>query len=188
MIALVFYSFATLLVLGALSVVFLSNPIKSVLSLVFCFLNAAALLIMIGAEFFGTLLIIVYVGAIVVFFLFVVMTISTQHQTYTRSFTFKYIPFLIGIISAIILAMSSFNEDFFTKSNAIAQSTQVIAQNLYTNQFLQFQLSGIVLLIALIGAIVLSNRKTDVHVKKQNVWKQIMTNPINRIKLVNKIE
>lgn len=189
MIELIFYVFASLLVVGALSVVFSSNPVKSVLSLVFCFLNAAALLLLTGAEFISIILIVVYVGAVVVLFLFVVMTLSTEEFNYKKLFKGHYLPFLVGMITSIGLAMGSLNVDFFTKTQdvtTITDNTQAIASKLYTDSFLQFQLGGIILLVALIGAIVLSHRRDTADIKKQNVWKQLTTNPKDRIQLVNK--
>lgn len=189
MIELIFYAFASLLVVGALSVTFSSNPVQSVLSLVFCFLNAAALLLLTGAEFVSIILIVVYVGAVVVLFLFVVMTLSTEEFNYKKLFKGHYLPFLVGMITSMGLAIGSLNINFFMKSpddTTSVHNTQAIASKLYTDSFLQFQLGGIVLLVALIGAIVLSNRRDITDIKKQNVWKQLTTDPKDRIQLVNK--
>ena len=190
MIELIFYSFASLLVVGALSVIFSSNPVQSVLSLVFCFLNAAALLLLTGAEFVSIILIVVYVGAVVVLFLFVVMTLSTEGFNYKKLFKGHYLPCLVGMITSVVLAIGSFNVEFFMKApeddTYLVNNTQAIASKLYTDSFLQFQLGGIVMLVALIGAIVLSNRRDTTDVKKQNVWKQLTTDPKDRIELVDK--
>jgi NADH-quinone oxidoreductase subunit J len=189
MIELIFYAFASLLVVGALSVVFSSNPVKSVLSLVFCFLNAAALLLLTGAEFVSIILIVVYVGAVVVLFLFIVMTLSTEEFNYKKLFKVHYLPILVGMITSVVLAIGSLNIEFFMKApdnTDLIDNTQAIASKLYTDSFLQFQLGGIVLLVALIGAIVLSNRRDTTDIKKQNVWKQLTTTPKDRIELVNK--
>jgi NADH-quinone oxidoreductase subunit J len=190
MIELIFYAFAGLLVVGALSVIFATNPVKSILSLVFCFLNAAALLLLTGAEFIAVILIVVYVGAVVVLFLFVVMTLSTEEFDYNKLFTGYYLPFLGGITLSVALAIMSFNIDSFQileDTGSTVQNTQAIASKLYTDSFLHFQLCGIVLLVALIGTIILSNRQDMTGVKKQNVWKQLTTNPRDRIELVRKI-
>lgn len=189
MIELIFYGFSTLLVIGALSVIFAGNPVKSVLSLVFCFLNAAALLLLTGAEFVSIILIVVYVGAVVVLFLFIVMTLSTEEFNYKKLFKVHYLPFLVGMVTSVILAIGSLNTDFFFKSGNSTNpinNTQSIASKLYTDSFLQFQIGGIVLLVALIGAIVLSDRRSTENIKKQNVWKQLTTDPKDRIQLVNK--
>ncbi len=187
MVELIFYGFSALLIIGALSVIFAQNPVKSVLSLVLCFLNSAALLLLTGAEFVSVILIVVYVGAVIVLLLFVVMTLSTEEFNYKRIFKAHYLPFLVGIIISFILALTSFNEEYFARNKVVTlDNTKAIAARLYTDSFLQFQLSGIILLIALVGAIVLSNRVRRNDVKKQNVWKQLTTNPSDRIKLVSK--
>jgi NADH-quinone oxidoreductase subunit J len=189
MIEIVFYTFATLLIAGSLSVVFSKNPVKSVLSLVFSFLNGAILLLLTGAEFVSIILIVVYIGAIVVLFLFVVMTLSTEELSYRRLFKGHYLPFIVGIITAIGLAFGTFNQNYFFHEKEkfdYVSNTSDIAYSLYTNSFLQFQLSGVILLVALIGAILLSDMGNFTSVKRQSVWKQMATSPKERIKLVKK--
>lgn len=189
MIEIVFYALATLLTVGALSVIFSQNPVKSVLSLVFCFLNAAALLLLTGAEFVSIILIVVYIGAVVVLFLFVVMTLSTEELSYRKVFKMHYMPFLVGIITAVVLSITSFYPDYFFNLQYEASeldNTREIAYSLYTDSFLQFQLGGIVLLVALIGAILLSHRQDQSNVKRQSVWKQMATNPRDRIEIIKK--
>lgn len=187
---LLFYLFSALLVTGAISVVCVNNPVKSVLSLVFCFLNAAALLIMTTAEFIAAVIVVVYVGAVVVLFLFVVMTLSTQEDSKRKHIEIYDLPFFIGIAVAVSLVVFSFEPEFFlppTAKTEVAQNTQAVAAVLYTNSFLQFQLSALVLLIALIGAIVLSKRNDLSDVKKQRLWKQLTTDPNDRIRMINKL-
>jgi len=189
MIEIVFYALATLLTVGALSVIFSQNPVKSVLSLVFCFLNAAALLLLTGAEFVSIILIVVYIGAVVVLFLFVVMTLSTEELSYRKVFKMHYLPFLVGIITAVVLSITSFYPDYFFNLQYEASeldNTREIAYSLYTDSFLQFQLGGTVLLVALIGAILLSHRQDQSNVKRQSVWKQMATNPRDRIEIIKK--
>jgi len=189
MIEIVFYTLATLLTVGALSVIFSQNPVKSVLSLVFCFLNAAALLLLTGAEFVSIILIVVYIGAVVVLFLFVVMTLSTEELSYRKVFKMHYLPFLVGIITAVVLSITSFYPDYFFNLQYEASeldNTREIAYSLYTDSFLQFQLGGTVLLVALIGAILLSHRQDQSNVKRQSVWKQMATNPRDRIEIIKK--
>jgi NADH-quinone oxidoreductase subunit J len=189
MIEIVFYTFATLLIAGSLLVVFAKNPVKSVLSLVFCFLNAAALLLLTGAEFVSIILIVVYIGAVVVLFLFVVMTLSTEELSYRKVFKMHYLPFLVGIITAVQLTIISFNEEYFPSPQeefGYIPNTEEIAYTLYTNSFLQFQLGGLILLVALIGAILLSDMTSFASVKRQSVWKQMATDPKDRIKLIKK--
>jgi NADH-quinone oxidoreductase subunit J len=188
MIKLIFYSFAGLLVLGALSVIFSKNPVKSILSLVFSFINAAALLLLTGAEFISIILIVVYIGAVVVLFLFVVMTLSTEVFNYKKVFKHHYLPSLVGIIISFVLAILSLNIDYFhILEQSSVSNTYAIASKLYTDFFIQFQLCGLILLTALIGAIVLSNKQDKSIVKKQNTWGQLMTDPQDRITLVSKV-
>jgi len=188
MAEIIFYCFSILLIIGAVCVVFANNPVKSVLSLVFCFLNATGLLLMIGAEFIAAILIIVYVGAVVVLFLFVVMTLSTEQQK--KSFKLSYLPFFLAFVVALVGSFSSLNVEILNFNPIFTEhitNTKIIGLNLYTEYFLQFQLGGIILLVALIGVIVLSQRKNLDDTKKQDVWKQITTDPKDRITMVNKI-
>jgi len=187
MAGLIFYAFAGLLVIGALSVIFSQNPVKGVLSLVFSFINAAALLLLIGAEFIAMILIVVYIGAVIVLFLFVVMTLSTEEFDYKKLFKWHYFPFLVGIIISLALAILSFNIDHFhVLEKSTLANTYAIANKLYTDAFIQFQLCGLILLVSLIGAIVLSDRQDKSLLKRQDSWKQLTTNPQDRIKLVSK--
>jgi NADH-quinone oxidoreductase subunit J len=182
----IFYAFSVMLIAGATFVIFANNPVKAVLSLVFAFLNAAALLLMTGAEFISAILIIVYVGAVVVLFLFVVMTLSTQEQN--KSFRFTFIPFIVFIVFSFLSAFETLNVKVLTFNPVMTnvENTQSIGMKLYTEYFLQFQLAGIILLVALVGVIVLSQREKLDDIKKQNVWKQITTDPKDRIKVIPK--
>lgn len=183
----IFYCFATLLILGALGVVCATNPVKSVLSLIFCFLNAAALLLITGAEFIAAILIIVYIGAVIVLLLFIVMTLSTEENI--KHIHIVKLPFFIAFIIVLLGVFSSFDSDLFTILAAgthTLDNTRNIGMILYTDYFLQFQLAGIILLVALIGVIIITQRQHTSDVKKQNVWKQITTNPKDRILIVNK--
>ena len=184
----IFYCFAALLIISALSVVFIKNTVKAVLSLVFCFVNATGLILMTGVEFVSAILIIVYVGAVVVLFLFIVMTLNTKEQSQRKSLQLKYIPFFSLIMVGFACAFYSLNVELFNvkpNMNYEIKNTQEIGLSLYTDYFLQFQLAGIVLLVAMIGVIVLSQRER-VGVKKQDVWQQITTDPKDRITIINK--
>lgn len=187
MAEIIFYSFAALLIIGAVFVLLANNPVKAVLSLVFCFLNATALILITGAEFVSATLIIVYVGAVVVLFLFVVMTLSTEQQN--KSFKLIYTPFLALIGVTIIGAFNTFNPEILTNDKIVdpeMKNTQAIGLKLYTEYFLQFQLAGLILLVALIGVIVLSKKEKQSDIKKQDVWKQITTDPKDRIQIISK--
>jgi NADH-quinone oxidoreductase subunit J len=193
-----FYLFATALIFSALAVVCVKNPVISVLSLIVSFFTAAALFILLNAEYLAFSLIIVYVGAVAVLFLFVVMFIGLPPQQQVRRGKTKFMWFTLA---ATILAELCFI--FFTRSNccvhddlsvfsmsAIKTETnlQAIAQLLYTHYFLAFQLSGIVLLVAMIGSIVLVYEKST-RLKKQNVSAQLLRtkeNSLNVIKVLPK--
>ena len=188
-----FYLFATALILSALAVVCVKNPVISVLSLIVCFFNAAALFILLNAEYLAFSLIIVYVGAVAVLFLFVVMFIGLPAQKQAGWGKTKLIWFTLA---TIILAELFFI--FFTRNNccvhddlsvfsmsAIKTETnlQAIAQLLYTHYFLAFQLSGVVLLVAMIGTIVLVYEKST-RLKKQNISSQLLRSKENSLSII----
>lgn len=178
-----FYLFAIALILSALAVVCVKSPVVSVLSLIVAFFNAASLFIILNAEYLAFSLIIVYVGAVAVLFLFVVMFIGIPQEKKKHWKKSKVIWFSLAAIILLELFLI-----FFTKKNccvhddlsvfsmsAIKAETNIhaIAQLLYTHYFLAFQLSGIVLLLAMIGTIVLVYEKSN-RLKKQNVTSQLL--------------
>ena len=183
-----FYLFASFLVMTCISVIFSKNPVNSVLFLVLAFLNSTFLFILIGAEFFGIILAIVYIGAVAILFLFVVMMLDIQITSLMVNMK-RYVPLALlfaGVILAEIIYLTVFKT---TKSNVdvIVRSennTEQIGNVLYTDYFIDFQLSGIVLLLAMIVAIVLTHvyRPT---IKRQNIDKQNSTLSKDRVKLVN---
>ena len=182
-----FYFFASFLIVTCISVIFSKNPVNSVLFLVLAFLNSTFLFILIGAEFVGIILAIVYIGAVAILFLFVVMMLDIQ--TTTLMFNIKrYIPLaslFAGVILAEIIYLTVFKSSKSNLSEIVRSSnnTEEIGNVLYTKYFIDFQLSGVVLLLAMIGAIVLTHvyRPT---IKRQNIEKQNTTYSKDRIKLV----
>ncbi len=181
--SLVFYVFAAVLVFSALMVITVRNPVHSVLFLIFSFFNAAALFVLIGAEYIAMTLVIVYVGAVAVLFLFVVMMIDIDIAALRQGFL-KYLP--VGGVAAAFLFLQ-----FFFLYRVISQSrtsvlpakspipdameisnTKAIGHILYTDYIYAFQMSGLVLLVAMIGAIVLTHRAPK-NVRKQRIGKQI---------------
>lgn len=180
---LIFYMFAAILLFGGLGVVTAKNPMHCVLFMVLTFFNAAGLFILLGAEFLGLLLVMVYVGAIAVMFLFVLMTINIDFALLKEGFaTHLPLGFLVGALIAIEFIMSILG-GAFGSSQSLAMvgslSSQSGEQNivqlgevLFTNFAYPFLLVSMVLLIAMIGAIVLTHRRRkDVH--RQNVSEQI---------------
>jgi len=188
-----FYLFAIAVVVGGLLTVTARNPVHSVLWLILCFLSAAGLFVLLGAEFVAMLLIIVYVGAVAVLFLFVVMMLDVDFAALKAEMA-KYIPIagLIGVVLLMQLVLVfgtwNFSEGIDARlGNPIPpvdemHNTQALGMLLYDQYFLLFQLSGLILLVAMIGAIVLTLRHR-VDVKRQNVVAQMMRDPKKAMEL-----
>ena len=182
-----FYFFASFLIMTCISVIFSKNPVNSVLFLVLAFLNSTFLFILIGAEFVGIILAIVYIGAVAILFLFVVMMLDIQITTLMFNIK-RYIPLALlfaGIILAEIIYLTVFKSSKSNISEIVRSSnnTEEIGNVLYTKYFIDFQLSGIVLLLAMIGAIVLTHIYRP-SIKRQSIDKQNTTYSKDRIKLV----
>ena len=167
-----FYFFAIFLIFSSLSVIFSKNPVNSVLFLILAFLNSTFLFILIGAEFVGIILAIVYIGAVAILFLFVVMMLDIELIDIVFSVK-RYIPlavlFSIVIISEIIyLTVVKTVKGNLVLEPSSVNNTESIGDVLYTKFFIDFQLSGIVLLLAMIGAIVLTHIYKPT-IKRQNI-------------------
>ena len=182
-----FFLFSAFLVTTCIFVIFSKNPVNSVLFLVLAFLNSTFLFILIGAEFVGIILAIVYIGAVAILFLFVVMMLDIQKVTLMLNIK-KYVPIAV-VFASIILAeiiyltvykTTKVNPDVIIKHE---NNTEQIGDVLYTTYFIDFQLSGIVLLLAMIGAIVLTHVYRP-SIKRQNIDKQNTTSSTNRVQLV----
>ncbi|WP_290748664.1 NADH-quinone oxidoreductase subunit J [Henriciella sp.] len=171
-----FYILAAIVTFSAIAVIAAKNPVHSVLWLITAFFTSAGLLVLIGAEFLAMLLVVVYVGAVAVLFLFVVMMLDVDFVELKQGFL-SYLPFgaLVGIafIAEIALATFARGSDMaeLNPSPGAETNAEAIGQVMYTEYLLLFQLSGIVLLVAMIGAIVLTLRHKP-HVKRQNIAKQ----------------
>jgi NADH-quinone oxidoreductase subunit J len=182
-----FYLFAISLLTGGLLTVMARNPVHSVLWLILAFLSAAGLFVLIGAEFVAMLLIIVYVGAVAVLFLFVVMMLDIDFAALKAEMA-RYLPLgaLIGVVLLMQLGLAfgvwEFSDGVDTRlGNPIppleqAHNTQALGLILYDRYILLFQLSGLILLVAMVGAIVLTLRQRG-DVKRQNVVAQMMRDP-----------
>ena len=177
-----FYFFSTIVVFSALMVISAKNPVHSVLFLILSFVNAASLFVLLGAEFLAMILIVVYVGAVAVLFLFVVMMLDINYIKLREGFL-QYLPFgaLLGIVLFIELGMLIFinksgennlvkfsNKPIFNEM----ENTKSLGIVLYTEYFYLFQISGVILLVAMIGSIVLTLRERS-GVKKQKIFDQI---------------
>ncbi len=172
-----FYIFAAIVTVSALAVIMAKNPVHSVLWLILAFFSAAGLMVLIGAEFLAMLLVVVYVGAVAVLFLFVVMMLDVDFVELKQG-TLRYWPFagLIGMAFIAEIALAGFARESsarpeFNPAPGAQTNTEAIGQVMYTDYFLLFQLAGLILLVAMIGAIVLTLRHKP-HVKRQNIAEQ----------------
>ncbi len=183
-----FYFFAIFLIFSSLSVIFSKNPVNSVLFLILAFLNSTFLFILIGAEFVGIILAIVYIGAVAILFLFVVMMLDIELIDIVFSVK-RYIPlavlFSIVIISEIVyLTVVKTVKGNLVLEPSSVNNTESIGDVLYTKFFIDFQLSGIVLLLAMIGAIVLTHIYKP-SIKRQNISHQNSVTRLERVSLQN---
>ena len=190
---LAFYLFATLVVCSGALTILSRNPVHSVLWLIMAFFNAAGLMVLLGAEFIAMLLVIVYVGAVAVLFLFVVMMLDIDFAELRAGFV-DYLPFgmLIALVllAEIVLGIGIWNAGPIelaqraAPANPELSNIQAIGGLLYTRYIFLFEAAGIVLLVAMIGAIVLTHRARG-GVKGQNVAKQNRRRPQDAVRNVN---
>ena len=172
-----FYILSTIVVLSALFVISARNPVHSVLWLICAFFTSAGLLVLIGAEFLAMILVVVYVGAVAVLFLFVVMMLDVDFAEMKQGFH-NYLPAgamiglaLLGELGVVAAAAVFGGPSTFNSKPNGATNAQALASVLYTNYLLLFQLAGVILLIAMMGAIVLTLRSRP-NVKRQNIADQ----------------
>ena len=191
--ALFFYLFASICVASAVMVVASKNPVHSVLFLILAFVNAAGLFVLMGAEFLAMILVIVYVGAVAVLFLFVVMMLDVDFTALRQGFL-NYLPIgsLIGIVFFVELVLVVGSGAFGTgAAKAIVDpippladvtNTEALGLVLYTRYVYYFEAAGLVLLVAMIGAIVLTLRHKP-NVKRQNIADQVARTKATAIKI-----
>jgi NADH-quinone oxidoreductase subunit J len=188
---LAFYLFATLTIASALAVIFSRNPVHSVLWLIVAFFNAAGLMLLLGAEFIAMLVVIVYVGAVAVLFLFVVMMLDIDFASLRSGFT-RNLPFGIIIalvlLAEIVIAVSAWHAGPTLGGQAIRAAAQpnivALGQLLYSRYLFAFEIAGLILLVAMVGAIVLTHRSRR-DTRPQKVWKQVGRRPGEAIKLTD---
>lgn len=181
MIAFAFYLFAAVLIASAVMVVTSRNPVHSVLYLILAFFNAAALFLIAGAEFLAMLLVIVYVGAVAVLFLFVVMMLDIDFSAMREGFQ-RHAPFgaavgaILFIELLLVMALWRLAPDAadlrLSPTPEGVQNTEALGRVLYTDYIYLFQLSGLILLVAMIGAIVLTLRDRP-GTRRQDVAAQL---------------
>jgi NADH-quinone oxidoreductase subunit J len=191
--ALFFYLFSTVLVASAFMVIASRNPVHSVLFLILAFVNAAGLFLLMGAEFLAMILVVVYVGAVAVLFLFVVMMLDVDFAELRQGFL-QYLPMggLVGMVVMVelVLVVGTW---VAAPANPVRvatppgmTNTEALGRILYTDYLYAFQAAGLVLLVAMIGAIVLTLRER-VGVKRQNIARQVARTPATAMD-VRKVE
>jgi NADH-quinone oxidoreductase subunit J len=187
--AIFFWLFSGVLIVSALAVITARNPVHSVLFLILAFVNAAGLFLLMGAEFLGMILIVVYVGAVAVLFLFVVMMLDVDFAELKQGFV-RYLP--VGALIALFVAFElGYVAVGWTRSPAAAaaaapsgtlSNAAALGRVLYTQYFYYFQAAGMILLTAMVGAIVLTLRHKE-GVKRQNVAAQTARGPATAVEL-----
>ncbi len=183
-----FYLFASITCLAGLMVISSRNPVHSVLFLILAFFNAAGLFVLLGAEFLAMLLVVVYVGAVAVLFLFVVMMLDINFVELREGFQ-RYMPLGLGV-GGVLLAEILFV--FFNSADmpetvvmvTEVSNTRVLGRILYTDYIYLFQLAGLILLVAMIGAIALTLRKRE-NVRRQSIASQTERTRADSIEVVS---
>ena len=170
-----FYVFAGVTCLAGLMVISSRNPVHSVLFLILAFFNSAGLFVLLGAEFLAMLLVVVYVGAVAVLFLFVVMMLDINFAELRDGFQ-RYMPLGLGvggILLAEILFVFFTREEMSENLNLVSEvsNTRALGRVLYTDYIYLFQVAGLILLVAMIGAITLTLRRRE-NVRKQSISAQ----------------
>jgi NADH-quinone oxidoreductase subunit J len=212
LIQIFFYIFAILAVGSALMVISQNNPVRCVLFLVLTFFASAVLWILVEAEFLALILVLVYVGAVMTLFLFVVMMLNIDTES-IKTHLIRYLPFgliVVALLTGLLMVavpVDSFKSDVESQQHAVIpdsqltdtsvvndstsktntaeiSNTEALGMVLYTDYFLAFEIAAIILLVAIVSAITLVHRGA-VRSKRQNITKQIMTRSQDRVKLIN---
>ena len=191
--AFAFYLFATIVIASGVMTIASRNPVHSVLWLILAFFNAAGLMLIVGAEFIAMLLVIVYVGAVAVLFLFVVMMLDVDFAELRAGFA-RYLPFgallALVLLAEIVFAVGAWNAGGIETAAKAAPTDprvpniQALGTILYTRYLYIFEGAGLVLLVAMIGAIVLTHRSRP-GVRGQDAGKQIRRRPEDAVRNTN---
>ncbi len=188
-----FYFFSVIAIFSSLMVITSRNTVNSVFFLILDFISVGCLFIMVGAEFLGMIILIVYVGAVAVLFLFVVMMLNVAEQKQSWFIGKKSTHIPTGLIVSVLIFLELLVVvGGWKQKNDLMSSTSLIMSNIsnthqlglvmYTDYILYFQLAGIILLLSMIGAILLTFRKRS-GVKKQSYFKQISRDPFSSVEL-----
>lgn len=201
----IFYVFSALTILSAVMVVTQNNPVRCVLFLVLAFLTSSVLWLLVKAEFLALILVLVYVGAVMTLFLFVVMMLNVDVES-KRSHFFKYLPFSLIVVSVLTgLLIKAIPAGMFQTGEKLSiavkqvvsevvisgtpvpvqamSNTEALGSVLYTDYVFAFELAAVILLVAIIAAITLVHRGA-IRAKQQNVVRQIMTKRDSRVRLI----
>ena len=192
-VSLLFYLFSFIMIASAFMVILSRNPVHSVLFLILCFFNSAGIFLILGAEFLAFILVIVYVGAVAVLFLFVVMMLDVEFKSISST-VISYLPIglTIGIIilAELMLVLFTWKRDYSVTDNLSLNTdtqysnTEIIGLVLYTDNILFFQLAGLILLASMIGAIILTvNHRPSA--KRQDINKQVERDAESSIKNID---
>jgi NADH-quinone oxidoreductase subunit J len=191
--AIAFYLLSAVMLIAALGVVSARNPVHSVLFLITAFFSAAGLFVLLGAEFLAMLLVIVYVGAVAVLFLFVVMMLDVDFAALKEGFI-RYLP--LGLVVGAVMAIEMWVVAAYVIRGAAAKNVspqaslagvtnaETIGRVLYTNYVYYFQAAGLVLLVAMIGAIVLTMKHRD-NIRRQVIADQVARSPATGVRVVS---
>ncbi len=187
---LAFYLFASIVIASAALTITARNPVHAVLWLILAFFNAAGLMVLVGAEFIAMLLVIVYVGAVAVLFLFVVMMLNVDFAELRSGFA-RYLPLglalAIALAAEVIIAIGAYGAGAVELGRRVAvikddvPNIEAIGNLLYTRYLFVFEGAGFVLLVAMIGAIVLTHRERS-GVRPQNVSRQVSRRPQDAVR------
>jgi len=192
--SLAFYLFSAVLIASAVMVISARNPVHSVLFLILAFFNAAGLFVLLGAEFIAMILVVVYVGAVAVLFLFVVMMLDISFAELRQGFL-QYLPIgatvAIVLLAELILVLGGFAISPDVEGRLAAPmptpeavtNTHALGQIIYTHYIYFFQAAGMVLLVAMIGAIVLTHRQRS-GVRRQKIANQVARRPADAVEVV----
>ncbi len=192
-VSLLFYLFSFVMIASAFMVILSRNPVHSVLFLILCFFNSAGIFLILGAEFLAFILVIVYVGAVAVLFLFVVMMLDVEFKSISST-VISYLPIglTIGVIilAELMLVLFTWKRDYSVTDNLSLSTdtqysnTEIIGLVLYTDNILFFQLAGLILLASMIGAIILTvNHRPSA--KRQDINKQVERDAESSIKNID---